>query len=47
MSNPDDFALRFKGISATSDGTWEDFEKGEESGSSREQSSRDLKIERF
>ncbi len=25
-SNPDDFALRFKGVSATSDGTWEDFE---------------------
>jgi len=28
VSNPDDFALRFKGISATSDPTWDDFEKG-------------------
>jgi len=25
-SNPDDFALRVKGILATSDTTWEDFE---------------------
>jgi twitching motility protein PilT len=34
-TNPDDFALRVKGILATSDTTWEDFErlekeKGEE-----------------
>jgi twitching motility protein PilT len=44
VSNPDDFALRFKGISATSDGTWEDFEQGgDESAESRD----DLKIERF
>lgn len=27
-SNPDDFALRVKGISSTSDSTWEDFEGG-------------------
>jgi len=26
VSNPDDFALRFRGIGSTSDGTWEDFE---------------------
>jgi len=26
-TNPDDFALRIKGISSTSDGSWEDFEK--------------------
>jgi twitching motility protein PilT len=26
VSNPDDFALRFRGIASTSDGTWEDFE---------------------
>jgi twitching motility protein PilT len=28
-SNPDDFALRFKGVSATSDGTWDDFERAD------------------
>jgi twitching motility protein PilT len=28
VSNPDDFALRFRGIASTSDGTWDDFEKG-------------------
>ena len=27
VSNPDDFALRFRGIDSTSDGTWDDFEK--------------------
>ena len=27
VSNPDDFALRFRGIGSTSDGTWEDFEE--------------------
>jgi twitching motility protein PilT len=29
VSNPDDFALRFRGIASTSDGTWDDFEKDE------------------
>jgi twitching motility protein PilT len=29
VSNPDDFALRIRGIASTSDGTWEDFERGE------------------
>ncbi len=29
VSNPDDFALRFRGIASTSDGTWEDFEAGD------------------
>ncbi|MDJ0849117.1 MAG: type IV pilus twitching motility protein PilT [Myxococcota bacterium] len=29
VSNPDDFALRFRGIGSTSDGTWEDFEGDE------------------
>ncbi len=29
VSNPDDFALRFRGISGTSDSTWDDFEKDE------------------
>jgi twitching motility protein PilT len=28
VSNPDDFALRFRGIASTSDGTWDDFETG-------------------
>ena len=32
VSNADDFALRFRGIASTSDGTWDDFDKeGEES----------------
>jgi twitching motility protein PilT len=26
VSNPDDFALRFRGIASTSDGTWDDFD---------------------
>jgi len=30
VSNPDDFALRFRGIASTSDATWDDFEGGEE-----------------
>jgi twitching motility protein PilT len=30
VSNPDDFALRFRGIASASDGTWDDFEPGEE-----------------
>jgi len=30
VSNPDDFALRFRGIASTSDGTWEDFESDED-----------------
>jgi twitching motility protein PilT len=29
VANPDDFALRFKGVSGTSDSTWDDFEKDE------------------
>jgi len=35
VSNPDDFALRFRGIASTSDGTWDDFE-GDESDSEKE-----------
>ncbi|MBW2288102.1 MAG: type IV pilus twitching motility protein PilT [Deltaproteobacteria bacterium] len=30
VSNPDDFALRFRGIASTSDGTWENFEADDE-----------------
>jgi len=29
-TNPDDFALRYKGIASTSDGDWDEFEKGDE-----------------
>jgi len=32
-SNPDDFALRFSGISATSDARWDDFEGGSDGNS--------------
>jgi twitching motility protein PilT len=42
VSNPDDFALRFKGVEATSDGTWEDFEEEPDA-----EADSDLKIERF
>jgi twitching motility protein PilT len=30
VSNPDDFALRFRGIESTSDGTWDNFDDSEE-----------------
>ena len=30
VSNPDDFALRFRGIASTSDGQWENFEGAKE-----------------
>jgi twitching motility protein PilT len=30
VSNPDDFALRFRGIASASDGTWDDFEPSDE-----------------
>jgi twitching motility protein PilT len=30
VSNPDDFALRFRGVASTSDGTWDEFEAKEE-----------------
>ncbi len=55
VSNPDDFALRFRGISATSDSTWDDFERSpdaiEESGEGDEEKKKEddakLHIERF
>jgi len=37
VSNPDDFALRFRGIGSTSDGTWDNFE-----GDSEEEKPEDL-----
>jgi twitching motility protein PilT len=49
VSNPDDFALRFKGISATSDGTWDEFEKepGERESGLITAGDPNLKLERF
>ncbi|MCZ6713629.1 MAG: type IV pili twitching motility protein PilT, partial [Deltaproteobacteria bacterium] len=47
VSNPDDFALRFKGISATSDGTWEDFEKSPDDAEVDITGDPSLKIDRF
>ncbi len=50
VANPDDFALRYKGIASTSDGTWDDFEKEESSSDmdlSLDEADADLKIERF
>ncbi|MCP3984796.1 MAG: type IV pilus twitching motility protein PilT [bacterium] len=54
VSNPDDFALRFRGIASTSDGTWDDFEadegsdeKSEEDSGSSSGNSDDDFIERF
>jgi len=34
VSNADDFALRFRGIASTSDGTWDDFDSSEENAAS-------------
>ena len=50
VANPDDFALRYKGIASTSDGTWDDFEKDESSDDmdlSIDEPNDHLKIERF
>ena len=47
VSNPDDFALRFRGVSSTSDGTWEDFEKESDDESDDLDSDSDFEIERF
>ena len=49
VSNADDFALRFKGISGTSDSSWDDFDKeqADKSMEITEQQDDDLKIDRF
>jgi twitching motility protein PilT len=49
VSNPDDFALRFKGISGTSDSSWDDFDKEQSDKSIElsEQKDDDLKLDRF
>jgi twitching motility protein PilT len=55
VSNPDDFALRFRGIASTSDGTWDDFEKKDGGDSAEDElppaaaqeAKPDIDIERF
>ena len=50
VANPDDFALRFKGVSGTSDSQWDDFEddeKDEKSEEGGDEEADGLKIERF
>jgi twitching motility protein PilT len=42
-SNPDDFALRVKGILATSDMTWDEFEKTDKKG----EEGQELEVEKF
>jgi len=48
-TNPDDFALRYKGIASTSDGDWDEFEKGDEEPTKEGSEAGDvnLDIERF
>jgi twitching motility protein PilT len=55
VSNRDDFALRFRGIASTSDGTWDEFDgddseqpqKAEAAGSGSERKTEADFIERF
>jgi twitching motility protein PilT len=51
VSNADDFALRFRGIASTSDGTWDDFDKddggGEQTPAAADADKPDLDLERF
>jgi len=52
VSNADDFALRFRGIASTSDGTWDDFDKDESGGEDEEVPATeaekpDIDLERF
>lgn len=49
-SNPDDFKLKFSGISSTTDTSWQDFESGRleaDEEESQEAENGDIKIERF
>jgi len=41
-SNPDDFALKARGISSTSDGRWDDFDRKEKDAPQER-----LKVDRF
>jgi twitching motility protein PilT len=45
-SNPDDFALKVRGVASTSDRRWEDFDRVPEGGEEADESER-LKIDRF
>jgi twitching motility protein PilT len=52
VSNADDFALRFRGIASTSDGTWDDFDKDGQGGDDEipkvsEAEKSELDLERF
>ena len=55
MANPDDFALRSRGIASTSDANWEDFQGPDENlaedladkGSAPDEKDEDFGIERF
>jgi twitching motility protein PilT len=53
VANPDDFALRFKGVSGTSDSQWDEFEDSEKSSDldldvdDSDDNPDDLKIDRF
>jgi twitching motility protein PilT len=47
VSNADDFALRFKGVSGTADTSWDDFEKDSDGEDEAKPGEGDLKIERF
>ncbi|NCP02198.1 MAG: type IV pilus twitching motility protein PilT [Deltaproteobacteria bacterium] len=48
-SNPDDFKLKFSGISSTTDASWQDFDSGQQQSAREEAQTGDdnLKIERF
>jgi twitching motility protein PilT len=46
-SNPDDFALRVKGISSTSDSSWDDFDKDHDTDEESEEGEEEIKIDRF
>jgi twitching motility protein PilT len=48
-TNPDDFALRVSGISGTSDGKWDEFERGDEGSGNKSSSNGEggMPIERF
>ncbi len=46
-TNPDDFALRIKGISSTSDSTWDEFDKEPVDESDEEGGEEEMKIDRF
>ncbi len=46
-SNPDDFALRVKGISSTSDSSWDEFDKDHDTDEEGEEGDEDIKIDRF